>query len=423
MAICLVRLPPLNSPIISIFSSHNIARIMFIVLFFCIFLQNKAINITKKKYLPFFLFIISLMISKTLSILTTLSIIPYLTVYKDQLIGYIIFFLVITLFKNQTQLKYLIAILMGTLMVNIVLYFTFLSKLPILYYLFSKIFYSKYWESVILHSNRNRYFLDSHEMILIPIILLFVIQSGGIKKFFYILIIIGVFLSTVFSNFRYQLLVCVFSFMTSISAFFRTKILLLVLAALFFISFVVLNSTGLFHVGSLNRILDPNTNDAETIYSRIDYWKYSVEMGLSQLVFGTGLGSFYDYFPKQTVSLNINDPYNQVAKSIMIHPHNIFFAAFSETGVTGLIIVMSTICFFLYTDLISWKQAPKTLKSLMLCFWSLFIISLLIPDVVIQYTSLYWLLRGLIVRYANYDTSALPHIIHPTIIEIKNPTR
>jgi O-antigen ligase len=123
-------------------------------------------------------------------------------------------------------------------------------------------------------------------------------------------------------------------------------------------------------------------------------------MAKDNSLIGVGLGNYFDNLPnnmKTTTTIIQNEA--KWNRSVITNPHNIFFTTLSETGILGLLSFTILIGYFLYRDLLAFMQRKTNLhKILMLCFWGLFIFSIINPATVLQYLIMFWLLRALIVK-------------------------
>jgi O-antigen ligase len=408
LILLIFRLPPFYVlPIKRYFLiSHSFASVVLLFLFvFIIFKKIKGRSKQNTDILHFL--IIFYLFAQTLSIINVISLKEFLGVYKDITLGIILFFVANQFLNTKTKIIKAIQIIIFGTVVNIfiqtIIYFDF----PIQFLYLKSFFYDKYIFFTELQVSRFRFFIDSYDGALIPFILFFIIKEKKLfRKFFLILIILLVLFFSVISNFRVLLIVSILSLSTTIFSIvnIRKKTILLI-TILVFTTLSIANITSIELTGrsTINRLLLEDKEDIQTIKSRFNFWHQSVKMGLSQPLFGIGLGNFYNYLYKGTSYFSTNEYEKNLLKITSSHPHNIFFASFAETGFLGLFSLLLLLCYFIYFDFQVIKKHNNLINITVISFWSLFFYSLVGPKIVVQYLSLFWLLRSILYLQSKKD--------------------
>lgn len=407
IAIFLLRIPafyyfPIRS---AIFTTHTLSSLFIIVLFFVniILKTQKGSNIRLSHNIITLTIIIFYFISQSLSILNAINIPEYLRIYKNIIIGLMTFLIIFNSVDSKEKLNKLIATLILTIFINIIYQSGFYFKLPYLKSFMSIILYDKYLNFIELQAQRQRFFIEVYDIVLLPLIIYLSIREKKFANSFVLILLLNFAILFAFlSNYRILLGVSLFGFLFSIflfKTFIKHKVFILIFALFltyYFGSFIANRETG-FSV--VNRVLIEREEDIKSIQSRFYFWDKAVEMGRSSSFFGIGLGNYYDNLsPKYIVKLSFFDPKNNLMKVTAINPHNIFFSVFAETGLVGLLALICLLTVFIFFDIRLLKKNHPLGNSLIVSFWALFMFSLVGPTFDLQYQTLYWLLRGLIYK-------------------------
>ncbi len=406
--IILIRMPPfyflLETPLLN---SYNIAGYlafsMFAFRIWKSFLNQKKIIIPKTILLVVVLFFIS----QSASILTAVNIKEFIARYKDLVFALVIFFLTFTEVRNEKKLLKILAVLLISVIINVVLQTAMYFEGSI-FDVIKNFFTEGYLKDFEINANRNRYFVDSYDAALLPILLIFVTK---IKNIFGRLAILFVSLSvSVFvflSNFRAQLVVLFLSVFAATGIYSRRlvnflKLLPVILVTLYLVNLITVTSIG---YNALDRLIAPQSIDYLTVSDRFYYWGLASDMGFSSPVFGIGLGNFFDYLPgNKSVNLSLFDAQNDFFKITWVHPHNVFFGLFAETGFLGLISYLVMIIFFAWSDLLFFfKKRDLAIRLIIISFWLIFTFSLINPPISLSYLGIFWLIRGLISSASIYQ--------------------
>jgi len=356
-----------------------------------------------------------LFISKVLSIIKAISVISFWSIFKDFLFGIIFLYVGLGLINNEQKSKILIKTLIITFLLNLLIQTIIFFKNEFFINFLSNFLYSKYFENFLIHLNRGRYFVDIFDWCLLPLIIYNLItdNKGSLrKKFFFIFIIILTIFYSIISGFKIHFIISIFSLISMFIFYtsFRKYFLIFFIFLFFMINFVQLSNSN-FKLTTLERLNMFEKKNINTIISRLDFWQKSIEMFLSSPLIGIGFGNYYEnFYPKKIIHLSLFSHRDKLFEVTAFHPHNVFFAALSETGIIGLLSFTLLICYFLIIDLKYIKDLKSNFKThreselkkvLILCFWLLFMFSLIGPDNTIQHIVLFWTLRILIFSSKN----------------------
>lgn len=405
LAFIFFRLPPLNPLLgknISFINSHSLARYMviFIFVFFIFKFYKKKLIINIDKKLIFF--VLLYFITQSLSVITAINIPAFLDIYKHIAFGLLFFFISLVVLDDKNKIKWSIYIIALTMLINFIYQFIIYFYTESLF-IFQNLFYEKYWEVFRLNLNRGRFFVDTYDSALIPIIFIFFywFKNNLVNNFYKSLIVLVIIFFAAVSNFRTQLLMAISSLVGTLYVVNKNKNYFIIkLLGLFFI-LIMLSSVFRGFIGSstIERITTPTEEEIRTITSRFDWWQQSIVMGLSFPLFGIGLNNFYEYLsPKAIINMASFGLQNKLAQITATHPHSIFFQTFAETGILGFISLLLLLVFFIKSDFFGLMKKNISINLIIISFWSLFMFSVLNPPITLQYIILFWFLRALIIK-------------------------
>lgn len=405
IGVLLLRIPSFYIlPIKNIVStSHSIVSLIILLLFIDCVIRNLAslLRIIREQRSLFRLVLIYLLMM-SLSVVTAINLNEFIKVYKNIIISIIIFILVLN-FVKKNQLNKILLLLVLSICINLFYQTIIYYRIDFLHEFLSNIIYDKYWVFVQNQANRGRFFIEIYDWVFIPI--LFYLGRKDNRIFYVILVAIILFYSNL-SNYRSILIVTMLSLLASLIINFdfqKSKIKIFLGVLMVVVILITSNSLSLnlFKQSSISRFA-LSEEDTSTVDSRLFYWDRAINMGLGSPLFGVGLGNYYEYLsPKQILKNSVFDWKNEIMRVTAINPHNIFFSLFAETGLLGLASFIMIAIYLVSTDLHFLKYKAKkdiATKSLMISFWSLFLLSLFNPTFDLQYQSLFWLLRGLILQ-------------------------
>lgn len=408
LIIFLIRIPPLVIlPIYpSLLNTHSIARYLMIFFLLRIFINTKKKLVIKRiiKQSKIELTLIAFyFVTQSISVLTSINIIAFVVSYKNILFSILLYFLMLITVETKKHIYLIVKILVSTEFINIgfqfiVIYLEHISQ-AILY----PILYKGYLEVLVINYSRNRYFIDMYGSALIPIFFIYLVTNYVKQNKFKILLLMSIISANwlaLVSNFRSHLIMAVLSTIISIIIIYKNRSMQIVilLMTMLVVSFFLLRG---FNVeNALQRIINPEEYDYQTVISRFYMWQKAIDISLTSPLLGVGLGNYYDWLSnKRVVLYSLNHWKNELTKITLTHPHNIFVGALVQTGLIGLLLNLFLIIFFLKRDVDFLNTEDLPLKMLILSFWVLFMFTLFNPGSNFQFLSLFWLLRALINKY------------------------
>lgn len=396
-----LRIPNLALPVPIISSSYALLRITSIILVASLLLFPAGTHIRFTR--PLLILIVSYFLFASLSVIHAQNISSFLNMYKDIVFSLLLFFCVYLTISvdNIDQIsKGLMIFTIVLIGIEILFYLFPTLLLPVL----NSIFNENYLKFFLYQYNRGRYFGDSLNEAMIPLVLTIALNKRrwGNNAVFFILISLGVSFTVFVSNWRTKAIIFLFSFSSTI--FFLTKKralhVLLTIGFIFFFLAGVLKVVTVFNgTGSvIDRFIEDGVDQygSNSNTARINYWQDAVNIGNSHVLTGVGLGNYFDSLSQQSKFNNLSASFGR--QFILIDdPHNLFFSAYASTGLLGLISLIALICYFAVTDIQHLKRSRNHyLTSYSLIFWSIFIYSLFNPWLYYQYLGQFWLLRGII---------------------------
>jgi len=346
-------------------------------------------------------------ITISLSIVTTIDPLAFFDIYKHIVFGLLFFFVSLMILNNKNRIRWSIYILGLTILVNyfyqLIIYF-FQNFL----FTFQNFFYYKYWEVLRLNLNKQKFFVDVYDSALIPVIfiLFYWFKNNLAYKFYKVLAILTALFFAAVSNFRTQLLMAISSLIGAvyvssknkrgfISRLFGLMLILIVLSSIF---------RSFIESSTIERIVEPSQAETQTITTRFDWWKQSIEMGISSPLVGIGLNNFYEYLSPKTKINNLSPgSQKKLARITAAHPHSIFFQTIAETGVLGFISLMLLLIDFIKNDIYAFKRKNIPCNLIIVSFWSIFLFSIFNPPITLQYLISFWFLRALTIKLTEFS--------------------
>lgn len=383
----------------SLSTSHTIASILFFIIFLEQFLLERKQPLQKEKILKLILLFYFATIS--LSVIYSVNTLEFFLVYKNYVVGLLIFFVSSSLLKNRLRVNLIILILVLTAAANFIIELIIYFKPNGFYGILEYFFYSKFLSATEAHAQRSRFFIDFFDGSLIALfIYYFAKYKNTLLKLSLSFFVFLAFILATISNYRIQLITLSFSAILGLFVLSKKKLLIFFLLLAFVFSIYLGRSISMANVkySTVERLFFEDQEDIQTILGRFDLWYYAVNMGLAYPLSGVGLGNFYDNLPKKTTAMYPYETKNEISRLTLIHPHNVFFAAFAETGLPGSISLALVLCYFILTDFRALKKNNKLKIFLIICFWSLFLSSLTGPRYILPYLTLFWVLRALILK-------------------------
>lgn len=392
IVIILFRLPSFYVLPVALFNSQNIGRLIILFLAIYILITKNKKKGGKNGFYIALLFFFTL----SISILSAVNIMSFLTVYKNFALSFLLFYSVVNL-VDKKNVKFYLGILSFTVFVNIIFemigYF-----LPNIINLYKIVLNENYWQYFDYELHRNKYFGDSYNELILPII---IFQFSNSKSIFYkvalILSIPLVIFMAIASNWRVKLIALIFEILMCFVVYRDRlkKYYLFILVIGLIITLSISNSLSKQVTGqnTFDRIV--NVDNDSNIEGRFMFWSQATLMGRVSF-FGIGLGNFYDNLisNKYAQQRQFIDTRSRVIND---DAHNIFFNTFATTGLPGLISLFIILVYFLFSDTkVFLKTKYYGLKSLIAAFWGLIVFSLVDTTSSFSYISLFWLLRAMI---------------------------
>lgn len=414
----LIVLPPI-SLLFGGFSLHTLAKFIWLFLFINILYRAlfKKENIQNNTLLILFsLFFVS----QSVSVLSAREPLAFLSAYEDLVFTALFVFLSVNLVKKSGDLYIVTAILLFGAIFSVFVQL-FILFLPQVFLSLGNFFLHKgYLDLIALNLERKRVYLETYDEALIPIILYFLFyEPKGLAGFFKrnrrlkrVLLSSIFFLISVLSfasNFRTRFLMFLFGLGSSLlifgSGFKKHWPIVFSLFVLFIFLFRILSQTVGFTV--VDRfLLESKREDVMTVTGRIERWKKAFEIGVSAPLIGVGLGNYYDYLdPSMKKTFSLFKQVNKEFEFAALHPHNIFFRLFAETGMFGLGTFLILLSYFVVQDIKIIKGKDQLSKAFVLSFWTLFVYAIFNPSFTTRFQATFWLLRVLISRSYKHDLS------------------
>lgn len=408
IALFFIRIPSFYIlPIQSTLSlSHNLARLLLLLAsLISIFVSTK-----RSKHINYYVgFAFLFFSSSTISFLFSLNYSSYLSVYKDIIFVMLVIFIIYKSFHKH-DLNYIIQAIYASSLVNLILqglYFLFPEAISSFMHLF---LHQGSLDFFMYQAGRQRFFGDSFDEIFTCLFVLnFLSKKTNTLKFVNLLVVIGIFIITLLSNWRSKIVLFFFSFFFGVYYYIQSKLrfksdilykfVLLSLILIIVGIYVAQNN----HNTSIKRITEFSESNNSMILSRFDLWESAVDIGKHHSIFGVGFGNFYEYLDRKTKENNQNNPQRNTlgyTKPFIVidDPHNIFFSTFSSLGIIGLAILVLNLVYWLIFDLrvVKFQMDKKNHLSLFVAFWTLFLYALFNPWLYFSFLIPFWLLRTLI---------------------------
>ena len=406
IVILCVRLPnfyilPFHS---GIFLINNIARLLLLSI---TLLLGYSIFFKKIKYVkftaPLSILLFIYCVSQTISIIQAINMESFILTYKDFVFAMLIFFIGYQLTSKKNTDLFLKVIILSTI-INLLYQVLFYFSPDFFYNLFEQIFNEKYFQFFSYQANRNRFFGDTLDEAIVPIVTYFLLPGKKPIKFILLIVFIGVLIFvSIFSNWRTKTIILMFSLSAGLFRLIQIskKLLLFVLiSVIFFLSlgdYVSIRTSG---ANIIDRFLFPDTTEVKINGARLQYWKEATEIGLSSPVFGVGLGNYYDNLSQISRMAKKNSFFVADGSFVLIDdPHNLLFSTFATTGFFGLFSLLFLLLYFFITDVIFYRRGDLKLNALIFVFWGIFIYAFLNPWMYFSYLMFFWLIRALIEKY------------------------
>lgn len=342
--------------------------------------------------------------SQSISILKAVNIESFLIIYKNLTLALIIFICTLLIVDSHKKISKVLTAIVVTIIIELIYQLiTYVQSPSFIFESLKAILYERYWDAIELNILRVRFFVDIYNSALLPIFFYYLFNSKKqISKIFFVISSLALSFFSVVSNFRSQVFMLTISYFGSVLFLINTVRKRITVVALSFVLLIAAHQIGQLYSGqsALTRIFSPEEEEYATISGRITWWSYTIEMAKLSPITGIGLGNYYDYLPysEKKNNLSFSNYSNNLKTLTLSDPHSIFFVTLAETGILGLISLITLIIIFVSNDIKYLQKNNSLLNALIISFWSLSSYSLFNPSVNNSYLSTLWLLRGLISR-------------------------
>ncbi len=399
LSIILIILPPFYLlPIRSLFfTSYTVVSFLLVFLFIYFHLENDRFIKPDMT-----VFLISLyLFAVSFSVINVINISSFFSLLKNIYLGVIVFFVSRHLLDKKGPFSLIIKAVYISTILNCFYQAVIFFRIEPLFSFLNTGLYDRFVDYVLLQADNGKYFGEIYNFSFIPIFFYGMFHSNkkSVQVVSFLLITLLVYFSLV-SGYRTIALVAFFGVLSSTIVHYGRKFIrsFLLILVIYFILYLFSQITNPISV--IERFSLSEQGDVSTLVTRLELWKKSFNVGLSSPISGVGLGNFYDYSPtKKARGLLLSSSESKWSELASTQSHNIFFSAFAETGLLGLIALSILIVYFFLIDSHSLRGNNTLSKYVICCFWSLFIYSLFNPTVVLQYVGLFWLMRAAISRF------------------------
>lgn len=393
-AIIFFRLPPLQ-PVPGAFpllQTHNLVRVIILALAAASLLVDRRDKPVGKELLLSGL-VLLYFLSQSLSVISVSNLQAFLSVYKDIFISVLIFFVTARTVSRQEHLRLVALALVAAAAVNLAFQLLTYFFPSFVTAVLSPFFYDKYWQYFSFQTDRNRFFGDSFDETLIPLLFSYLAVSKKMPgRITAILLIAAIVFITYISSWRTKAIILVvmmvWAYFTLNKIRYKPVLIVAIFASALLANAISLSTTG-FNV--YDRFLFDDTVQTQTIAGRFDYWKEATEVGMENPLLGVGLGNYFDHLPQQSKNQKMRSILDRTI--VIDDPHDIFFSTFAASGLFGLLSLMAMLAYFVYYDA---KHFHTPRKNFIIMSWGLFIFALLNPFQYAGFLYYFWFLRGVI---------------------------
>jgi O-antigen ligase len=371
----LLNLPPFKFSILNI---QSIFGLINVFIFINILLVNKnrklLINKIKKRKLEIYL-LTGLFAIISFSIVQTLDVSLFLNKYASILIS-LLMYVNITFFDTKIS-KYIYAIISVWIIINLANeLFLFLN--PNLYLSsLSNFLIDKEYLLVRDEILRNRLTISTYVEIFLPILFWQYFNTNKNKPLLLGQIIL-INILALYSGWRIRGIICLISLIQVILLYFqRTKkteySLKLLTFIVPFLIFFLLNKNFIINSPTLNRIFYENQDAISSDETRTHVYGQSLDIFISNPLFGVGLGNNYIYRQNSQFSPDKNQNSSKLVREA--GSHNFYIDLLLDVGIFGFIIFFSLLALWLYEDKINIKnnnKFPFVLACYLILFYALF---------------------------------------------------
>lgn len=378
----LILLPPLS---LGIISTHLLAKISIGIL--SLYLIKTGFTIPKHlKTLSILLLLF--FISQSLSVISVVNFPAFIVRYQNVIAGVLLGYVSMGMIDTQKTIDRIVNLLFSVVIFNLLFQTALYLWRDSLALLLQPILNSSFANLLIFNIRRDRLYIESYDELFIPLALTILIQG---KKYWIGIIIVGISLIAFLSNTRTRLLMATVGIVSGFIIL-RQRLQLVVVAGVLLVLFFFVDAALLSH--SSYSLFDRLTDSPDW---RIEQWQRAVEIGSRNPLTGVCLGNYYDYFGTEVQDINNREleNFDIVAPNSEEFVHNIVFGTFAESGVLGLISLLSLLGYCLYWDIQRYKNGDMFALAFSAGFWILIVYALLNPSNTFRFLSLFVLIRVL----------------------------
>lgn len=382
----------------ALFTTQVLARILIAFVFLLKTTENLHTNgkiFSDRKTRTIILLVMALFLVQSLSIVSAINYEAFLFRYlKDALPGLLTFF-TFYFFRSEYR-KIIFAIVLPIIFNSLYQFITILDR-NLFMDIAKNLIYDRHLSFILYNLGRGRIYIDTYDEAAIPLLLTVNIVSSSFPS--YLLLGITAFFSFI-SNWRIRIIMLFFSLVSTFIALkkVKTQLFLILLFIIFSIGYLVnLVSIRTLGFSFLDRLtLQEKVEDVISLSYRTEQIKSAFEMGLTS-PFGVGLGNYYDNLTtKAKTPAGLYD--RNVQEGTEGNLHNIFAAFIAESGYISLVLFLIILVMFVKSDIKTLKRKNKYKRAFVISFWTIFIFTLLNPNVGGAYQVFFWGTRGLLLK-------------------------
>lgn len=343
----LFSIPNLSLPIPLIKTTHIFTSLLIFVCFFKFYKRNK-IGIEKILLLVF-------LWAMSISIINLLNIISFLLFFKNIIIGFIYFLILETYFSEKQNIKNFLRILILSMVINSIYAIIIYASISNSSSLISSIIAPSYISSITKRQiYLNKYFIELNSFYFLPILfVIFVITKRKMLSLVSYVVATTYLVLSYLSNYRILLVIVLISFSFLFFYLFKfirkfeikfLPFLITLVITFYFYQFVPKNT--------ISRIINPELEDSNSIVTRVDFIQQSIDIFKSSILFGVGLGNFYEHMDQSKLRRIINPEFKNLYTITNNEPHNIVFQILAETGVIGFLSSVVILLYWIKKDLL-----------------------------------------------------------------------
>lgn len=382
-----------------LFSTHNLAKILLLAVFFTCFLRNKRLLIQSLKKNSMSYILAFYILAQSISIFRSTDIFLFLKSFSSILCFAAIYVLSNYLF-SYTKLRWIITssiIILGMFFALGEFFFQvyFYWLLPIIEPLLER----RIFEALLYNMAQGKITLAIGSEIFLPFLItsFLVLTRKKIIKMLIAICVLLLIYTSVFSNFRIRFLEVFFA-LIGMATLKKTSKLLIV--GVFLVSLTaVVASNFFFSFNVIDRfLLKSDLFDKSSVDGRIYRIQQAVTIFQQSPIVGVGLGNYPLYINTGFVKeLGLPSGIEELASASLAMPHNIFLQQLAETGILGLLMLFVLLFHFAKQDYFVIKKSSETFASaFIVASWMMILWAFFNPADTLFTFGWFWLFRGIL---------------------------